>query len=123
MARFVTLVNRSEKPLRGTWNGRQYILEPGKHEFVEAQAIKFKEQNPIMGSMDSYSGEMQYLMGIVEHGDPLTPIEQSTAITLADITEKLASGEYKIVRGNGLFNPNTDLSKPLPIDGVAFVKP
>lgn len=122
----VTLVNRTSKSLKGTWDGRHYDLAPGKHAFPEIQAVKFKEQNPLMGSEDYYSGEKQYLIGIEEHGDPLTPIEQSDSLTLANITEKLASGEYKIVKGNGLFSVNDKVPNPLMPHGPAegtFVKP
>lgn len=127
MSRVVTLINRTSKNLKGTWDGRHYVLEPGKHSFPEIQAIKFRDQNPIMGTQDYYSGEMKYLIGIEEHGDPLTPVEQSDSLTLADITEKLATGEYKIVRGNGLYNAN-DRVPGLPADRGqavvgAFVKP
>lgn len=122
----VTLVNRTSKSLKGTWDGRHYDIVPGKHSFPEIQAVKFKEQNPLMGSEDYYSGEKQYLIGIEEHGDPLTPIEQSDSLTLANITEKLASGEYKIVKGNGLFSVNDKVPNPLMPHGPAegtFVKP
>jgi hypothetical protein len=84
MAQYVSLVNRSSKVLEGTWDGRSYKLTPGKHSFPEAMAVKFKEQNPIMGSLDPYSLDLDYLIGIEEHGDPLTPIEQSTKAELLD---------------------------------------
>lgn len=122
MARFVTLVNRSSKTLKGVWDGRQYDLAPGKHSFPEFQAIKFKEQNPILGTEDPYSLQKDYLMGIVEFGDPIDPAEQSDQISLMDLREKIKSGEYKVVKASGLYSPARDGNAPLPMDSN-FVKP
>lgn len=77
MAQFVTLVNRSSKDLIGTWDGKHTIIKPGKHEFPDYKAFKFKDQNPVMGSEDVRTGHVDYLIGIVEEGDPLDPIEQN----------------------------------------------
>lgn len=76
----VTLVNRSSKNLEGTWDGRHYTLSPGKHAFARIMAEKFKDQNPVMGSMDPQTLYVDYLLGIVEDGDPVSPIEQSNAV-------------------------------------------
>lgn len=120
----VTVVNRSSKTLKGTWDGRHYDIAPGRHEYNETVAMKFREQNPLMGSENPWSGEKKYLIGIVEHGDDITPIEQSDSISLQDITEKLQSGEYKIVKGNGLYRPATDApSIPALTSDLNFVKP
>lgn len=77
MAMMVTLVNRSSKTLYGTWDGRSYPIAPGKHEFPDYKAAKFKDQNPVMGSEDVRTGHVDYLLGIVEEGDPIDPIEQN----------------------------------------------
>lgn len=119
---FVTLVNRSTKTLHGTWDGRHYDIAPGNHAFPEIQAMKFREQNPVMGSENPYTGQKQYLMGIVEQGDDTAPIEQSSAISLQDLSAKLKSGELKIVPGEGLYRPMMDASLPMGTD-LAFVKP
>lgn len=119
---FVTLVNRSSKTLRGTWDGKHFDITPGKHSFPEIQAIKFKEQNPIMGSEDPRTLMKQYLIGIEELGDDCTPVEQSDAITLEDLSKKIQSGELRVVKGNGLYNPNRDGAPPLPNES-SFVKP
>lgn len=122
MAQFVTLINRSSKTLQGTWDGKHFELTPGKHSFPEIQAQKFKDQNPVMGSEDPRTLQKQYLIGIEEHGDDCSPIEQTEAITLQDLSAKIASGELRVVKGNGLYNPYVDKASPLPIDS-AFVKP
>jgi hypothetical protein len=114
MSDFVTLVNRSSKTLQGTWDGRHYDITPGKHEFSRIKAEKFMEQNPIMGSEDKYSNQKLYLIGIVENGDDCSPIEQSKAISLEDLSDKIKSGELKVVTGNGLYSPRVDASAPLP---------
>ena len=113
MSDFVTLVNRSSKTLEGVWDGRHYQITPGKHEFARIKAEKFRDQNPIMGSEDKYSGEKQYLIGIVENGEDVSPTEQSDAISLADLAAQIKSGEIKVVPGNGLYSPRIDRSTPL----------
>jgi hypothetical protein len=124
MSELVTLVNRSTKTLKGTWDGRHYDIGPGRHEFAELKAMKFRDQNPVMGSEDPYSGEKKYLMGIVEHGDDITPVEQSDSISLQDLSEKIRSGEYKVVKGNGLYRPMQDApSTPAFTPDLNFVKP
>jgi hypothetical protein len=121
----VTLVNRSSKTLKGVWDGRPYDIAPGKHSFPDIQASKFQEQNPIMGTEDPYTLQKQYLIGIIEHGDDCSPVEQSDHLTLQDISGKLKSGELRIVPGNGLYRPATDKTNPFatggPID-TSFVK-
>jgi hypothetical protein len=123
--KLVTLVNRSSKTLEGLWDGHRFELTPGAHQFGELQAMKFKEQHPVMGTEDPYSLNKLYLLGIKEHGDDLTPIEQTEAISLMDLSEKIRSGELKIVKGNGLYR-QTDRTAPLvtsgPVDST-FVKP
>jgi hypothetical protein len=119
---FVTLVNRTSKMLECTWDGRHYDIGPGEHSFPEIQALKFKEQHPLMGSEDPRTLNKIYLMGIKELNDDCTPLEQSKSLTLQDMSEKLDKGEVKVVRGNGLYNPFTDGSLPLTNDS-SFVKP
>lgn len=122
---YVTLVNRTSKILKGTWDGRHYDLAPGKHSFPEVQAMKFRDQNPVMGSEDPATLEKRYLIGIEEHSDDCSPIEQSTSMTLQDLSDKIKSGELQIVKGNGLYRPAIDSSSPLSIGGPvssSFVK-
>jgi hypothetical protein len=78
----VTVVNRTPRKLRATWDGKEYSIEPGEsaHPIVIAEALK--RANPIMGSDDPYTGCMQYLIGIKEQGDPTDPVEQSDEIEL-----------------------------------------
>lgn len=126
---YVTLVNRSSRTLKGTWDGRQYELKPGKHSFPEIMAIKFKEQNPIMGSEDPYTLVKDYLIGIEELGDNCDPVEQTDAISLsADTIAKIKSGELRIIKGNGLYAPRGADASPSPFDSpsglkTAFTKP
>jgi len=127
---YVTLVNRSSKTLEGVWDGRHYDLKPGKHSFPEAMAMKFKDQNPIMGTEDPMSLQRQHLIGIEEFGDNCSPIEQSTAPVMnAGTLEKIRKGELILVRADHPFNRIVD-SAPSPFavasDGktdTSFVKP
>lgn len=117
----VTLVNRTSKMLECVWDGRHYDIGPGEHAFPEIQALKFKEQHPLMGSEDPRTLNKIYLMGIKENNDDCSPLEQSEQLTLQDVTEKIKSGELKVIRGNGLYNPFTDASSSLSND-TGFVK-
>lgn len=105
MSELVTIINRSSTPLESTWDGKRFILEPGiKYEMSRPKAEKCRDQHPVMGTYDKFTGEMQYLVAIIEDGNPTTPVEQSTARSLDnDIEAKIKSGELLIVRGNGAF--------------------
>lgn len=125
MSRHVTLVNRTKRILQGVWNGRQWEIYPGKNSFPEAQALKFRDQNPIMGTEDPFTLQKQYLIGIEEMMDDCSPVEQSNAVELQD-RSKLGKNQQDVVvvEGRGLYAPRVDSSRPLPADGATnFVKP
>lgn len=107
---YVTLVNRTSKTLKGTWDGKHYEIVPGKNEYPVIQAEAFRRQNPLMGSQDPFTMEMQYLVGIVEQGDEITPLEQSSSIELMDRAQMAGARPTEVVRGNtgGMY------SSPLP---------
>jgi hypothetical protein len=109
----VTLVNRSSKPVKGLWDGKPYILAPnGKVALPVVVAEAIKRQNVVMGTEDPFSGEMECLVGIVEQGDPLTPIEQSRAIT----RRELAKDEL-VVPGKAGMYASEARSSALPVGG------
>lgn len=114
---FVSLVNRSSKNLTGTWDGRQYTLTPGQHSFPEIQALKFKEQHPVMGSEDPYTLQKEYLIGIVEHGDDISPTEQTNVIERWNRSKLIGARPVEVVRGNGMYSPAIDPSSKLPGSG------
>lgn len=125
----VTLINRSNKTLVGTWNGLREYIAPGKHGFPLAQAQAYRRQNPIMGTEDPRSGEMQYLVGIVEEGDDCSPLTPQEASPIDPTTNKPFIEKWnrknlpqtlptEVVPGvSGLYNARD----PLPID-TDFVK-
>jgi hypothetical protein len=81
-----------------------------------------------MGSEDPYTLQKQYLIGIVELGDDITPIEQSNAIELQDRSKLNDGRTYEVVKGTGLYRPATDRAEPLPSGAggpvsSAFVNP
>ncbi len=96
----VTLVNRTTRNLEGLWDGKHYTLAPGKHSFPDTLAMKFKDQNPVMGSLDPYTGRMDSLIGIEEYRDDCSPIEQSDAI---EQWNRAAMGgpDVKVIKGKG----------------------
>lgn len=121
---YVTLVNRSSKNLNGTWAGRQREITPGQHQFPLIEALKYKEQNPVMGSEDPYTMQKEYLIGIVEHGDDISPIEQTSSIERWNRTKLIGAKPVEVVKGNGLYVPAVDAGKPLSTDGASgFVPP
>lgn len=122
MAIFVTLVNRSSKTLTGTWDGKHYLMEPGRHSFPEYMAEKFKLQNPVMGSEDPRTLHTDYLMGIVEQNDDISPIEQSDAIEKWDRSKVKTPTPVEVVPGiTGIYSRRDVASEPLPLDS-AFTK-
>lgn len=100
----VTVVNRTSKVVRGVWDGKPYFLQPKSRialPVIVAEAVK--RQNVLMGSEDPYTGEMSYLVGIEEQGDPTDAIEQTSSVTRMN-RAPLGKNE-EIVKGhNGLYS-------------------
>lgn len=120
---YVTLVNRTEETLAGTWDGRHYDIGPGKHSFPEITAMKFREQNPVMGTEDPRSGKMVYKLGIVEHNDPIDPLGSiQPAIERWDRSKLVGAQPSEVVPGdNGLYQMGrTAGSAPLSSLGNGF---
>jgi len=131
MSTFVTLVNRTERVLEGTWDGRPHVIEPGENAFPELEAQAFKRQNPIRGTMDPSTGISQCLLGIKENGDNCDPIsaEEEAKLTQDELFNRalMPGGNDKVIVINnpqvGLYNPKADANyKSLPMD-TAFVDP
>lgn len=126
---YVTLANRSSKTLTGTWNGVRTPIPPypAKIAVPEIVAQKYMDQNPVMGSENPYTLEKTYLLGIEELGHDCSPIEQSDAIERFDRTKLVGALPVEVVRGNGLYSPAIDASRPLdPAQGPissSFSKP
>ncbi len=117
----VTVVNRTSKALNGKWDGKPYVLKPFSREaYPVLVAEAFKRQNVQMGSEDPYTGEMKYLVGIEEQGDPIDPIEQTQAITR--MNRVLMGKNEEVVKGdNGIYSVR-DVAQSLPIS-TNFEKP
>lgn len=79
----VRVVNRSQRAVSCFFDGAQHTLQPGETRAVlSAVAAKMKAQNPVMGTADPMSIDARdgdFLVGVIEWGDPTTPIEQSAA--------------------------------------------
>jgi len=100
----VTVVNRSSKTVNATWDGKPYqIPAHGKVSLPRIVAEAAKRQNVVMGSEDPYTGEMQYLLGVEEWGDPLTSVEQTPIITRMNRTP-LKKNEEVIKGDNGIYS-------------------
>ena len=124
MAQLLTVRNRTNAPLGGMWNGRQYVIPLGDSKFTEAQAEAFKRQNPIMGSGDprefdtGMTGRMAYKLGIVEYNDPCDPVDvDPNAIERWDRSKMTGAKPTEVVAGaNGLFSVRDIVSNPFSPD-------
>ena len=116
-----TVVNRTSKSLSGKWDGKPYTLAPFSREaYPILVAEAFKRQNVIMGSEDPYTGEMKYLVGIEEQGDPIDPIEQTNVITR--MNRAMMGKNEEVVKGdNGIYSVR-DVAQSLPLS-TQFEKP
>lgn len=118
MAQFLTVVNRTKRILEGVWDGRHYDIAPGKNSFPEIMALKFRDQNPIMGTLNPYTGMMKYLIGVEELHDDCSPIEQSTKVEQFD-REEIGGPPVEIHRAAGIpfanerHNPLTKEGSPV----------
>lgn len=128
MSEYVVLVNRTSKNLEGVWDGKVHIIKPGKNEFPKDKAIKFVEQNPVMGSEDPRTGQMTYKLGIEELHMPIEPLSDeflaqfSGSIEKWDRTKLTGARPSEVVPGdNGLYSQGTWRGKQSP--DVGFVKP
>ena len=73
----VTVVNRINRVVKCTWDGRHHEIEPLASKLcTEEVANQFKRWNPQMGSLDPQTGIMTFLVGIKEQGDPCEPLEE-----------------------------------------------
>ena len=67
---YVTVVNRTESELSGTFDGRQYVIKKGNTPDVPLdRAIKFVVQNPVMGSEDPRTGNIICKIGLLKEGE------------------------------------------------------
>jgi len=121
---FVTLFNRTQRDLEGTWDGRTYTAKPGKNAYPLAIAEAIKRRNPIAGSDDAMTGNFQHLLGIEEQGDDCSPIEQSDEIELYNRRLQKNAIPIMVIPGNtGMYAvKRADFPTPLTQDST-FVKP
>lgn len=99
----VTVVNRTSKPLHGTFNGRPYDLPPGESRYSLKEARFFRFQNPVMGRgtpFEDWSSKSEYLVAIKELGDDCSPREQTNAPQRWDTT-LLSGSNVEVVRPRG----------------------
>src|SRR3990167_7122318 len=119
----VTVVNRTSKPLNGTWDGRQYIIPPGESKFPKLEALGLRYQNRIMGvgtPLEDWGQKSDYLIGILESGDDCSPLEQSNAVQRWDTSIMSAGKDIEVVRGKS--NMYAGGTNRLPVE-TAFDKP
>lgn len=112
---FVTVVNRTQRDLEGTWDGRTYTVPPGRNSFSLIVAEAIKRRNPIMGSDDPTTGQFQYLVGIEEQGDDCSPVEQSSELELFNRKNYRNAVPIMVVPGNtGMYSVKRNDFPSLP---------
>lgn len=82
----VTMINRTKLTLQCTFDGQTFDLKPGKnYGFPKAAVSHAKRQNPLMGSEHPYNPmQFESLVGVEGSKDPVTAIQQSTAVERID---------------------------------------
>ena len=78
----VEVFNRSAEPIEGVFDGRVYEVPAGKSELNRAVAAAVRNQNPILGTMDPWSGDLglEHMLAVEAFGDTdFSPREQSDA--------------------------------------------
>jgi len=97
------------------WDGRPYTLGPYEEKiFPELVAHAFKRRNIQMGSLDPRTGNMVFLVGLKELGDPCEKlkeevlIDKSTgepAVEVWDRSKLTGARPSEVVAGdNGLYS-------------------
>lgn len=131
----VTVVNRTSKPLIGTFNGRQYDLPPGESQHILKIARYFRYQNPIMGKgtpMEDWNIRSEYKIGIKEQGDDCAPLTEAEA-KASDVspqrwnTQAVNGPNVQVVAARGATYGEAKSNSQLHGDsfggGAGFVKP
>ena len=97
MSELFTIVNRTNQPLRATWDGKPLEIPLGEsqHPFDQAQAIK--RQNAVHGSGSPGTTELIFKVGVKELGDPCFPIDTSSARSAQSSTERWLSLHPSVV--------------------------
>lgn len=120
---YVTAVNRLSEPVKYCWEGVHRELPPGRSYLPKQHALAARYQNPIKGSDDSLTGELQYYVGIEEQGDPTTPVDKSLEIELFNRKNLKTAIPVQIVPGiEGYGRIRQELGPSLPLNS-SFVAP
>ena len=120
----VTVVNRTSKPLKGTFNGRPYDIPPGESRFSKQEARFFRFQNPVMGRgtpLEDWDSKAEYLIGIKESGDDCSPIEQTNAPQRWD-TGLMTGSAWEVVRGRSSYGAEVRVPQAPDLKGSGFRK-
>ena len=121
----VTVVNRSSRMLKGTFNGKPYDIPPGESRFSRQEAVFFRYQNPIMGRgtpLEDWSVKSEYLIGIKEDGDPVDPVEQTNAPQRWD-TGMVNGPNVEVIRPRGGGYAPEIRQPQAPLHDSGFSKP
>lgn len=123
--RYVKVVNRTDRPLKATNNGIHYEFAPGAHSLPEIVALALKIQNPIRGSDDEMTGELQYYAGIVDepYNDPIDPVSVNDEIELYNRRHYKNAQPVVLIDSSSIYRMNKDArTQTLPVDN-GFVSP
>ena len=122
---FVTIVNRTSKPLKGCCDGKHVRIPPGEYRCTYEQALFYRSQNPIMGQgtpLDDWASRAEFLIGIKESGDDCSPIEQSNAPQRWDSDAVNGPGRYDVVKSRAPQFSEAKVQPPQDKDNVGFAR-
>lgn len=104
----VTLVNRTEETLIGVHNSIEVEIPPGEMKLPLEVAVLYRNQNPVMGTLDPDTMIRTNKLGIKEIGDdvsPLTNVKETDELVNRElvgeevVVKKLPRGLYGSRRG------------------------
>ena len=76
---FVTVVNRTVRPLKAKFDGEAYIIPVGESTLTKVVVPFAKRQNPILGTMSPRNpNDVQFLIGVKGTKDPITQVDENT---------------------------------------------
>ena len=91
---FVNVVNRSKSELTVTFDGRSFVLQPGKNTIDACMAGHARRQHRIMGTEDP-SNPLDFDSLVALPGDDDSPAEQSNKIEAMD-RRLMPEGQRKV---------------------------
>lgn len=106
----VTLINRTNRMLKVTFDGDEYDIPPGENQgFPKVMVGLAKNQNPRWGTQDPYVGsKFESLLAVKGTKDPCTPInmKDEKAVERIDRSQVMGMGRHATSIEGRVFHPS-----------------